>query len=105
MSCFIVPMAEAAAVAIFRKSSYSANKSLGKLEIMLWGGSFVLFAEHIYHGEFGLNLHEMATNGLAMSVLVTLVWVCLRNKSFKRVSLALFGAILMVAVDLGMTIL
>ena len=58
---------------------------------MLWGGSALLAFEHVWHGEvvpwfpFLTNaaspdtaaemLHEMATAGVSMAVLVTLVWL------------------------------
>ena len=58
---------------------------------MLWGGSGLLAFEHLWHGEivpffpFLTNaadpadraemLNEMGTSGVAMAVLVTLVWV------------------------------
>ena len=57
---------------------------------MLWGGSALLAFEHIWHGEVTpwfpfltaagnpedamAMLHEMATTGVAMAVLVTAVW-------------------------------
>lgn len=57
---------------------------------MLWGGSALLAFEHIWHGEVvpwfpfltaAANpedamamLHEMATTGVTMAVLVTAVW-------------------------------
>jgi hypothetical protein len=61
------------------------------LNNMLWGGSALLAFEHVWHGEvtpwfpFLTNaanpadaaemLHEMATSGVAMALLVTAVWV------------------------------
>lgn len=60
------------------------------LNHMLWGGSALLAFEHIWHGEVTpwfpfltaagnpedaiAMLHEMATTGVAMAVLVTAVW-------------------------------
>ena len=57
---------------------------------MLWGGSVLLAFEHVWHGEVvpwfpfltaagdpaeaGVMLHEMATVGVTMAVLVTVVW-------------------------------
>jgi len=42
---------------------------------MLWGGSALLAFEHAWHGElFTLNLDEMATVGIGMATLVTIVW-------------------------------
>ena len=57
---------------------------------MLFGGSFLLAIEHVWHGEITWRypfltavkdgdtagmLHEIATVGVAMAVLITLVWV------------------------------
>ncbi len=66
------------------------SRKLGWLNKLLWGGSALLAFEHIWHGEvvpwfpFLTNasnptnaaemLHEMATAGVAMAVLVTAVW-------------------------------
>ena len=66
------------------------SRKLGLLNKLLWGGSALLAFEHIWHGEvvpwfpFLTNasnptnaaemLHEMATAGVAMAVLVTAVW-------------------------------
>ena len=60
------------------------------LNHLLWGGSGLLAFEHLWHGEItpffpfltaaadpadaAEMLHEMATSGVAMAVLVTLVW-------------------------------
>ena len=60
------------------------------LNNMLWGGSALLAFEHLWHGEIvpyfpfltaaanpadaAEMLHEMATTGVAMSALVTVVW-------------------------------
>ena len=57
---------------------------------MLWGGSALLIFEHVWHGEIvpyfpfltaaqnpqdtAAMLHEMSTVGVAMAVLVTLIW-------------------------------
>ncbi len=69
----------------------SFSDKLGWLNNMLWGGSALLAFEHIWHGEvvpwfpFLTNaaspdsaaemLHEMATAGVSMAVLVTVVWL------------------------------
>ncbi|MBQ6539877.1 MAG: hypothetical protein IJL71_02505 [Oscillospiraceae bacterium] len=61
------------------------------LNNMLWGGSALLAFEHIWHGEVSPifpfltatrtvegtaeMLHEMATSGVLMAVLVTAVWL------------------------------
>lgn len=68
----------------------SIKAKLGTLEKMLYGGSFLLAVEHFYHGEISfvppfltamktpeeipLMLHEMATVGVGMALLVTAVW-------------------------------
>ena len=67
------------------------SKKLKWLRNMLWGGSALLLFEHIWHGEVvawfpfltamsdpsdtAEMLHEMATVGVGMAVLVTLVWL------------------------------
>ena len=63
------------------------------LSNMLWGGSVLLAFEHVWHGEVvpwfpfltAMNdpgdtaemLHEMATVGVSMAALITLVWVAM----------------------------
>lgn len=102
MACFIVPTAEAiVTTAVKKRIDKSAEKKnteiknpfiqkLNWLNTMLWGGSALLAFEHIWHGEvtpwfpFLTNaanpadaaqmLHEMATSGVAMALLVTAVW-------------------------------
>ena len=74
---------------IIEKSHFS--RKLGWLNNMLWGGAALLALEHVWHGEvvpwfpFLTNaaspdsaaemLHEMATAGVSMAVLVTAVWL------------------------------
>ena len=69
----------------------SWKKKLGWLTNMLWGGAALLCLEHIWHGEVVLYppfltamadpadtaemLHEMATVGVGMAILVTAVWI------------------------------
>lgn len=66
------------------------SKKLHWLSNLLWGGSALLAFEHLWHGELSPffpfltaagdpaqaaeMLHEMATAGVAMSVVVTVVW-------------------------------
>ncbi len=66
------------------------SKKLGWLQNLLWGGVFLLVLEHMWHGEIvpwppfltamynpadvPAMLTEIATVGVAMAVLVTLVW-------------------------------
>lgn len=67
------------------------SRKLKWLANMLWGGAILLAFEHIWHGEVvpwfpfltamsdpaeaSQMFHEMATVGVAMAVLITLVWV------------------------------
>lgn len=108
MACFTAPLAEAIVISIVKSVVYKKHKTdelvktsqnndsgsittkLGWLEKMLYGGSFLLAIEHIYHGEIvfyppfltamrspeeiSVMLHEIATVGVGMAVLVTAVW-------------------------------
>ena len=67
------------------------SRKLKWLNRMLWGGSALLMFEHIWHGEIvpffpfltaasdpadaAEMLHEMATVGVTMAALVTVVWL------------------------------
>lgn len=68
------------------------SKKLGWLNKMLWGGSALLAFEHVWHGEVvpyfpfltaagegpeavSEMLGEMATAGVGMAAIVTVVWV------------------------------
>ena len=80
------------------------SKKLMILAQLLWGGAFLLCFEHIWHGEVTPwfpfltaaatgdtmeMLHEMATTGVGMAALVTLVWVALcklAERSVKNVA-------------------
>lgn len=110
MACFIAPTVEAIAVTVAKhhtkkkENSVSANKfvttsneskipfskKLSWLSSLLWGGSFLLLIEHIWHGEvvpwfpfltamsnsedmFNM-LFEIATTGVGMTILCTAVW-------------------------------
>ena len=96
MACFTVPLATAAVAeavkaalpAAARKNPFVAK--LGWLGRMMFGGSFLLAIEHVYHGEIIFSppfltavrdgetagmLHEMASRGVAMAVLLAAVWV------------------------------
>ena len=73
------------------KNSIPLSKKLSWLTKMLIGGSILLAFEHLWHGEIvpyfpfltamsdpadaAEMFHEMATVGVAMAVLITLVWV------------------------------
>ena len=102
MACFTVPAAEAIITTVAQKIIKSKEKhqtvdesktpfstKIGWLNKMLWGGSALLAFEHVWHGEVvpffpfltavengeaGEMLHEMATAGVSMAVLVTVVW-------------------------------
>ncbi len=103
MACFLVPAAEAIVTTVAHKViKNKENKAEGEGKIrfseklswlngMLWGGSGLLAFEHLWHGEISPffpfltaandpadtaeMLHEMATSGSAMAVLVTLAWL------------------------------
>ncbi len=102
MACFIVPATEAIVTTVAQKvikKKEGNNKSETKIRFpeklkwlngMLWGGSGLLAFEHLWHGEItpffpfltaandpadtAEMLHEMATSGSAMAILVTAVW-------------------------------
>ncbi len=113
MACFTVPLAEAVVLTVAKKIVFKHNadsliketdevlsaknhkiavlkEKLEILEKMLYGGSFLLAVEHLYHGEISLvppfltavknpaeipaMLHEMATVGVGMALLTTAVW-------------------------------
>jgi len=97
MACFTVPVATAVALSAVKPALPESAKRnpfvekfswLGK---MMFGGGFLLAIEHVYHGEIiftppfltaaaegpeAVNemLHEMATRGVAMTLLVVAVW-------------------------------
>ena len=100
MACFTVPLASAAIVAAAERALNGQSQGgifsprlhwLGK---MMFGGSFLLAIEHLYHGEItlvppfltaveegpeaiGQMLHEMATRGVAMTLLVVAAWAAM----------------------------
>ena len=95
MACFVVPAAEAVVISVASKAGGTAKspfiRKLKWLKNMLWGGSFLLAFEHVWHGEVtpwfpfltaagnpedkAEMLHEMSTSGVLMAVLVTAVWI------------------------------
>ncbi|MBQ4270406.1 MAG: hypothetical protein II718_01125 [Clostridiales bacterium] len=109
MACFLVPTAEAIAVAAAKKVVSKKEEPSEKtvripmsvklkwLNGMLVGGSFLLAFEHVWHGEVAPwfpfltamsdpadaaeMFHEMATVGVTMAVIVTLVWagICIAS--------------------------
>ena len=70
---------------------YTMAQKLRWLTNLLWGGAILLMFEHVWHGEVvpwfpfltaaadpgdaAEMLHEMATTGVTMALLVTAVWV------------------------------
>ncbi len=110
MACFTVPLAEAVVLTVAKKIVFKHNadlvldeaqtaknhkiavvkEKLGILEKMLYGGSFLLAVEHLYHGEISFvppfftamknpaeipgMLREMATVGVGMALLTTAFW-------------------------------
>ena len=106
MACFTAPVAQALVVGALKSSTKKSINPfvsrLGLLQKMLFGGSFLLAIEHVYHGEVIFTwpfltavrdgntaemLHEIATSGLAMCAVVTLVWagiVLVSSSSLER---------------------
>lgn len=98
MACFLVPTTEAIVTTVVKKVADKHSEGeqnmficrMNWLNNMLWGGSALLAFEHIWHGEVvpffpfltaAVNetqraemLYEMATSGVAMAVVVTVVW-------------------------------
>ncbi len=107
MACFLVPAAEAVATSIAKieadkkeaakkteqETKIPFSTKLSWLRNMLWGGAVLLAFEHVWHGEVvpyfpfltaasnpadkAEMLHEMATVGVTMAVLVTAAWLCM----------------------------
>lgn len=100
----VVKVAEKAQENVEKKTEETASETrvhvpfsrkLKWLSYMLWGGVILLAFEHIWHGEIqpffpfltamespastAEMLHEMATVGVAMALLITAVWgvICL----------------------------
>ena len=69
------------------------SRKLGWLSKLLWGGSILLAFEHVWHGEVvpffpfltamsdpadkAEMLHEMATVGVSMAILITAIWIAM----------------------------
>lgn len=83
------------------------SRKLKWLTYFLWGGAFLLAFEHVWHGEVvpwfpfltAMSdpkdtmemLHEMATIGVTMAVLVTMAWgimVAVVDAAVKRINAA-----------------
>ena len=104
MACFTVPAGEAVVTTIVKKTmekkgvehkendgKIPMTRKLKWLSNLLWGGSALLAFEHVWHGEVqpffpfltamsnpedtAEMLHEIATVGVSMAVLVTAVWI------------------------------
>lgn len=104
MACFTAPLAEAVIVKAVEKhmekkeastnepkKAISAATKVSWLSKMLFGGSALLAFEHVWHGEITpwfpfltammskedmvSMLHEIATVGVGMALLITVVWV------------------------------
>jgi len=94
MACFIVPGSEAVVTTMVQKAigkERAAKLKLKWLNTMLWGGVILLAIEHIWHGEvvpwppfltamknpadMAAMLHEMATHGAAMAIVITIAWL------------------------------
>ena len=98
MACFTVPLATAVAAKAAKPllgGRATRNPFVARLDWlckMMFGGSFLLAIEHVYHGEIIFTppfltavkdgetagmLHEMATRGVAMTVLIAVAWVAM----------------------------
>ena len=100
MACFLVPTAEAIIAGVSKKSVKKHESKEGKIPFstklgwlakMSGFGAILLAFEHVWHGEvvpffpFLTNavnpknraemFHEMATTGVLMAALITVVWV------------------------------
>ena len=105
MACFTVPLATAVAAKAAKPilaGRATRNPFVARLDWlckMMFGGSFLLAIEHIYHGEIIMTppfltaakeggealsemFHEMATRGVAMAVLLVAVWVAMVSVSW-----------------------
>lgn len=85
-----------------KKAVIPFSRKLKWLTWLLWGGAFLLAFEHVWHGEVtpwfpfltAMNsaedtsemLHEMATTGVGMAALITLVWagICVAAERIVR---------------------
>ena len=80
MSCYVVPLVEAAIVSACCKralrSSSPLLQELPALEKMLWGGTVMLIVDHAINSElFAWTPLEMLKVGVPMSLAITLVWL------------------------------
>lgn len=100
MACFTAPLAQALVVTAARsackdKAARSRNpfvRRIGWLQKMLFGGSFLLAVEHVWHGEITWRYpflsavrdgstaemwREIVTVGVAMAALITVAWAAM----------------------------
>lgn len=109
MCCFLVPLAQAVATSIYRRSNRNTissaeatllKRNIPALEKMLWGGSVMLIVDHIINGELmwrfpffsalaktggtEIFLKELLTVGVPMSLAITAVWAIWALASKKR---------------------
>ena len=100
MCCFLVPLAQAVATSVYRKTHAAAVldpqsgallRHLPDLEKMLWGGSLMLIVDHVINGELtwrfpfftaldsvgggAVMLREILTVGVPMALALTAAWV------------------------------
>lgn len=143
MACFLVPVSQAivatvAAEVLESKDKKNLNqKTKGRNKVfdsgmgaiipfsiklkwlsnLLWGGSFLLAFEHVWHGEVvpwfpfltaagnpedaAIMLHEMSTVGVSMVIVVTAVWIgmvlisnAMENKELKTRTITRSGGVL-----------
>lgn len=85
MACFLMPMAVAVLISLFRKKIPNILM-INILNLLLWGGVFGLAIEHIAHGEIvpyppfltaGLEyvISEMIIIGIPMTMSVAGIWM------------------------------
>ena len=108
MACFLVPTAEAIVTGAISKAEKKNevavegkipfSRKLKWLKNMLWGGAALLAYEHVWFPfltaaanpeDAAVMLHEMATVGVTMALLVTAAWGCIAlaaDKIVKRES-------------------
>ena len=99
MSCFLVPLTQAAVTSAVRwhnekkiqsKEAGPLMRELPTLEKMLWGGTVVLLVDHAIHGELlSFSLRELLTVGVPMSVILTGVWAVYALLKERRRKMAL----------------
>ena len=93
MSCYIVPLVQAAATSICRKAGWNKGflgRNLASLEKMLWGGSVMLIVDHAINGELlAWTPLERLRVGVPMSIAITLVWIIYAFVKEKQILLLL----------------